>query len=223
METTENNILANIQMLEHTNAYLDDHISIWTAIPIVSSYKNRMHELTLSIKAVSSKDDISAESYSGQDVLQLKQQIADKMDILDDTLEAYAEDIGNDELKKLAANYYSDYYALTFDNFQNKVIEMIDLLEEHVGDMADYGLVQDQINDVKLNLDEYQIALDKPITYNLNSSLTSQSIENLLSEAQQYARKLDSVMKRFKRSNFTFYNGYLSARTMSENVVELAY
>ena len=223
METTDNNILANIQMLEHTNAYLDDHISIWTAIPIVSSYKNRMHELTLSIKAVSSEDDMSAQSYSGQDVLQLKQQIADKMDILDDTLEAYAEDIGNDELKKLAANYYSDYYALTFDNFQNKVIEMIDLLEEHVGDMADYGLVQDQINDVKLNLDEYQIALDKPITYNLNSSLTSQSIENLLSEAQQYARKLDSVMKRFKRSNFTFYNGYLSARTMSENVVELAY
>ncbi len=216
MEIFKDSLLGKVHMLEHTNAYLDDHVSIWIAIPIISNYKNRMHEFTLSIKSHLSEEEKSSDGYSGQTVLQLKQQISDKMDILDDTLEAYAEDIGDTELRDLAANYYSDYYALSYEKFENKVTEMISLLETHVDKMTDYGLVQDQIDDVKLNLDEYQIGLDRPITYDLGTELSSKSLESLVQEATKYAEKLDHVMKRFKRSNVTFYRGYMTARTVHE-------
>ncbi len=216
MEITLSPVAAKIEMLEQTNAYLDDHIAVWIAVPIISNYKNHMHQLIPLIKSESASPEITLEIHSGQSILHLKKQIADKMDILDDTLEAYAEDIGNDELKAMAANYYSDYFRLPYDQFAEKVTEMIELLEKHVKNMAEYGLVQDQIDDVKLNFDEYQVSLDKPLTYDIASSLSNQNMDDLLDEAVRYADKLDNVMKRFKRSNVTFYNGYLAARTINE-------
>lgn len=211
----DNQLIREIEMLEQTNAYLDDHIAVWTAVPIISNYKNRIHQLILLLKD-SVKDEDTSKVHMGQAILHLKKQIADKMDILDDTLEAYAEDIGDDYLQKQAANYYSDYFRLQYDEFTDKVTHMIELLENHVDSMADYGLVQDQINDVKLNFDEYQISLDKPRTYEMDTTQIKKNAEELVSEAKEYAEKLDRVMKRFKRSNVTFYNGYLAARTTVE-------
>ncbi|MEO9870966.1 hypothetical protein [Ekhidna sp.] len=204
-----------LEMFEQTNAYLDDHIAIWIAIPIVSNYKNRIHQLIPTLKeSLIGKD--TSKVHMGQAILHLKKQIADKMDILDDTLEAYADDIGNEKLRQQAANYYSDYFRLPYDDFVDKVTKMIDLLEIHVNNMGDYGLVQDQIDDVKLNLDEYQLSLGKSQTYDMASKIARQDKDKLIGEAEEYADKLDKVMKRFKRSNFTFYNGYLAARTIVE-------
>lgn len=201
-----------LDMLEQTNNYLDDHIAIWINIPIVNQYKNKVHQLTLAVEKLLKNEP---RIHTGQNILHLKKQIADKMDILDDTLEAYADDIGDEELRQKANNHYSDYFRLTYDEFLNKVISMIDLMEENIDHMSDHGIVQDQIDDVKLNLDEYQLSLDKQPTYDLSTRLVSHSIEEYMEEASGYAEKLDKVMKRFKRSHVTFYNGYLAARTVN--------
>lgn len=212
MEVLEKqNVIAELEMLEQTNAYLDDHIAIWISIPIINQYKNKMHQCTLAVEKLLKNEP---EIHTGQNILHLKKQIADKMDILDDTLESYADDIGNTDLQQKAANHYSDYFRLLYDEFLDKVISMIDLLEENVDNMHDYGLVQDQIDDVKLNLDEYQMSLDKEPTYDMAKQLASFSIEEDLNEANKFAGQLDKVMKRFRHSHVTFYNGYLAARTV---------
>ena len=200
-----------LDMLEQTNTYLDDHIAIWINIPIINQYKNKVHQLTLAVEKLLKNEP---RIHTGQNILHLKKQIADKMDILDDTLEAYADDIGDEVLRQKANNHYSDYFRLSYDQFLEKVISMIDLMEENIDNMSEHGIVQDQIDDVKLNLDEYQLSLDKEPTYDLSTRLTSHSIEEYLGEANEYAEKLDKVMKRFKRSHVTFHNGYLAARTV---------
>lgn len=202
-----------LDMLEQTNAYLDDHIAVWISVPVINQYKNKIHQLTLAIeKSLEHEPRV----HTGQNILHLKKQISDKMDILDDTLEAYADDIGNEELRKKADNHYSDYFRLTYDNFLEKVVAVIDLMEENIEDMYNHGIVQDQIDDVKLNLDEFQVSMDKEPTYNMAKQLSKLSVEEYMEEANDYAEKLDKVMKRFKRSNVTFYNGYLAARTVIE-------
>ncbi len=201
-----------LDMLEQTNTYLDDHIAIWINIPVVNQYKNKVHQITIAIEKLLKNEP---RIHTGQNILHIKKQIADKMDILDDTLEAYADDIGNDLLRQKANNHYSDYFRLSYDQFLEKVISMIELLEENIENMFDHGLVQDQIDDVKLNLDEYQLSLDKQPTYDLSSKLVAHSIDEYIDEANEYAEKLDKVMKRFKRSHVTFYNGYLAARTVN--------
>ena len=169
-----------LDMLEQTNVSLDDHIAIWISIPVINQYKNKVHQLTIAVEKLMKNEP---RVHTGQNILHLKKQIADKMDILDDL---------------------------------DKVISIIDLLEENIDHMHDHGIVQDQIDDVKLNLDEYQLSLDKEPTYDLSNRLMSHSIEEYLDEATEYAEKLDKVMKRFKRSHVTFYNGYLAARTVLE-------
>jgi len=214
MEVTQNRALENeLDMLEQTNAYLDDHIAVWISVPIINQYKNKIHQLTLAIeKSLEHEPRV----HTGQNILHLKKQISDKMDILDDTLEAYADDIGNEALREKANNHYSDYFRLTYDDFLEKVIAVIDLMEENIEDMHSHGIVQDQIDDVKLNLDEFQVSMDKEPTYNMAKKLSNLSVEEHMEEASEYAGKLDKVMKRFKRSNVTFYNGYLAARTVIE-------
>ncbi|NQZ77480.1 MAG: hypothetical protein HRT61_15465 [Ekhidna sp.] len=210
----EDSHVREIEMYEQANAYLDDHIAVWITVPIISNYKNKVHQLIPLMKQAMDGTEDTSKIHLGQAILHIKKQIADKMDILDDTLEAYAEDINDNELRKQAANHYSDYFSLAYDEFVPKVTSMIALLEAHVGDMYDYGLVQDQIDDVKLNLDEYQESLGKEITYNIAAKITKQNINELLEEARTFAEKLDRVMKRFKRSDFTFYNGYVASRTL---------
>ena len=200
-------------MLEQTNTYLDDHIAVWISVPIINQYKNKVHQLTIAIEKML-KDE--PHIHTGQNILHLKKQIADKMDILDDTLEAYADDVGDEALKQQANNHYTDYFRLTYDDFLSKVVSVIDLLEANIDNMANYGIVQDQIDDVKLNLDEYQISLNKEPTYDLSKKLASHTVSEYLDEAGVFADKLDKVMKRFKRSHTTFYNGYLAARTVIE-------
>ena len=222
METEVQSHSSTAQMLANTNAYLDDHISVWIAVPIISNYKNKIHELVLACHTLLDQQNQEEAPRSSQAVLRLKQQIANKMDILDDTLEAYADDIGDGELKTLAENHYSDYYALPYEQFENKVSEIIELLETHVNDMGEYGLVKDQIDDVKWNMDEYQIGLGKSITYKISHEMVSQDLGNLMQEALKFADKLDHVMKRFKRSNQTFYYGYLATREQ-HSALEEAY
>ena len=214
MEAVQNQTLENeLDMLEQTNAYLDDHIAVWISVPVINQYKNKAHQLTLAIeKALEHEPRV----HTGQNILHLKKQISDKMDILDDTLEAYADDIGNENLREKANNHYSDYFRLTYDDFLEKVVAVIDLMEENIEDMHSHGIVQDQIDDVKLNLDEFQVSMGKEPTYNMAKKLSHLSVEEYLAEATEYAEKLDKVMKRFKRSNVTFYNGYLAARTVIE-------
>jgi len=211
------NFAQELEMFEQTNAYLDDHISVWIAVPIIINYKNKIHQLFPLLKSsLNTLETDTSKVHMGQAILHLKKQIADKMDILDDTLEAYADDVGDEQLRQAASNYYMDYFRLPYDDFTAKVVEMIGLLEKHIDKMAEYGLVHDQIDDVKLNMTEYQESLDKEPTFNIPSTVLHDNVEELLDQARAYSQKLDKVMKRFKRSNVTFYNGYLAARTIVE-------
>ena len=70
----------------------------------------------------------------------------------------------------------------------------------------------EQVEDVKLQFNEFQSQRGKPRAYKIASRVATQNLEDLFEEADGYLKKLDKVMKRFKRSNATFFNGYLAAR-----------
>ena len=148
---------------------------------------------------------------------ELKIRIAEKMDILDDILEAYADDTENAELLARASNSKRDYIRLPHEDFETKTKNMIDLLEANVAEMGDYGFTQEQIDDAKLSFGTYQDRRGKPRSYQIASRIATTSIDDLMKEATVVLEKLDRVMKRFKRSNTTFYSGYVAARTIVDD------
>lgn len=202
-----------LEMFSATNDYLDSHNAIWSAIPILGNYKNELSIRIIAIKEAALAQD-AAQVFIGKSIRDNKAQIAEKMDALDDILEAYADDTGNAELRTQAANNYSDYLRLPHEEFEVKVQNIISLLETHTPDTADYGMTPAQVEDVKLQFNEFQSQRGKPRSYKIASKVATQNIEDLFEEADDFVKKLDMVMKRFKRSNTTFYNGYLASRVI---------
>ena len=205
-----------LEMFQSTNEYLDNNTAIWSAIPVIGTYKNGLAQSITEIKDAALSQD-AAQVFIGGSLRQLKKLISDKMDVLDDVLEAYADDTGDEELRLLAANSYSDYFKLPNEDFETKTKNVIALLETHTDAMADYGMTAAQIDDVKLNFDEYQTKRGKPRSYQIASKIATQSIDDLFKVAADFISRLDKVMKRFKRSNTTFYSGYQAARQVIEH------
>ena len=203
-------------MLGATSAYLNEKTAVYSAIPIIVNYKNDLVNLIIAIKAAAKKQD-EAQVFVGQSKNELKRLISEKMDILDDTAEAYAEDTGNAELLATVGNTMSNYYQLPNETFVTKVKNVIEIMETHVEAMADYGMRQEMIDDVKLQFDLFEEVRGKPRAYRVASRIATQDLEGLFKEAITITKKLDNVMKRFKRSNASFYNGYLAARTVVDN------
>ncbi|WP_370090400.1 hypothetical protein [Ekhidna sp.] len=205
-----------VEMMETTHNYLDANTAVWSAIPIVTTYKNQLSQAIDGLKTAAQDQD-AARVFIGSNLQSLKVTIAEKMDILDDILEAYADDTDNAELRAQAENSKTDYLRLTNEAFETKVKNVIALLEANVAAMADYGLTQDQIDDAKLSFGSYQDKRGMPRSYQVASRQATQTLEEMIADADAALQKLDKVMKRFKRSNSSFFNGYMAARTIVDD------
>lgn len=214
--TMNQNQINRLEMLEATNAYLDEKAAVYSAIPVIINYKNDLVNLILAIREAAQKQD-EAQVFIGQSKNQLKRLISEKMDILDDTAEAYAADTENAELLSMVSNTMTSYYQLPNEAFETKVKSVIEVMETHVKAMKDYGMTKGMIDDVKLQFDLFGELRGKPRAYRVASRIATQDLEGLFKDAITITQKLDNVMKRFKRSNVSFYNGYLAARTVVDN------
>lgn len=203
-------------MYSATNSYLDTHSAVWNAIPVVNTYKSKLVEIMSNIKS-KALDQEAAQVFVGASLVELKHQISIKMDILDDALEAYADDIDDPELLSMAANSKTSYFKLPNEDFETKTKNMLDLLSGRVAEMGDYGTSKEQLNEVKLSFGNYQERRGKPRSYQVASKVATLELEDLFKEGTKVLDKLDKVLKRFKRSNTAFYNGYLTARTIIDN------
>ena len=210
------NQINRLEMLEATSDYLDREFVVYSTIPVIVNYKNDLVNLITVIRTAAKKQD-EAQVFIGKSKNQLKRLISEKMDILDDTAEAYAEDTGNAELLAMVSNTMTSYYQLPNEAFETKVKSVIEVMETHVKAMKDYGMTQGMIDNVKLQFDLFGELRGKPRAYRVASRVATQDLEGLFKDAITITQKLDNVMKRFKRSNVSFYNGYLAARTVVDN------
>ena len=205
-----------LEMYQTTNDYLDAQNAVWSAIPIVGNYKNKFFDIIASIKTASA-EQADAQIFIGKSLTALKKTIAIKMDMLDDIMEAYAIDTDNPELAQQSANSTTDYFSLPNEDFEIKVKQVITLLEANLASMADYGLTAAQIEDVKLNFDQFLTSRGKPRNYQVASRVATQDLDALFKEGNTTADKLDRVLKPFKRASASFYNGYEAARKIVNN------
>ncbi|SMD32753.1 hypothetical protein SAMN04488029_1104 [Reichenbachiella faecimaris] len=205
-----------LEMAQATNAYLDANAAVWSAIPIISNYKTTLIQAIQGIQEASLKQE-SSQVFISASLRELKQQIAQKMDILDDILEAYAADTENAELLSKSSNSASDYFRLANEDFEIKTKNVIDLLDGHVAEMADYGMSADQIEEVKTSFAIFQDKRGVPRSYQIQSRMATEDLAALFDEVNKTLARLDNVLKRFKRSNPAFYVGYDAARHIVKN------
>ncbi len=205
-----------LEMCQSTANYMDANSSVWNTVPAIGRYKNLLSQLIEKVKTKAGEQE-SAQLFIAQSIRELKKNIALKMDIQDDILEAYASDTNNTELLAKATNSYSDYFSLSNENFEVKVKNMITLVENNVQNAAEYGSSAEQVEDVKTSFNFWLERRGKTREYQIASTVATQSLDELFKESLPLLKNLDNVTKRFRRSNAEFYKGYASARQIINN------
>ncbi|MEO1254176.1 MAG: hypothetical protein AAFY41_04690 [Bacteroidota bacterium] len=201
------------EMFDSVQTYLDTYTATWSSIPKIVEFKNELDALLTQLDEYQDAQN-AAQVFIGKNKRAQKKLIAEKADILNDTLEAYASVEGNAALEAKATSSYSELYVLKNEEFITTIKELISLVEEHLNDLAtDYGVTEAQITELKQSFDNFQVINGQPRSYQIASAVATSSLEDVFSKTSDLLDgKLDKIMKRFKRSNAGFYQGYLSAR-----------
>ncbi|MDX2303653.1 MAG: hypothetical protein NW226_12685 [Microscillaceae bacterium] len=208
------NQISRKEMQEAVATFLDTHAEIWNTIPKIAEFKNKLDELNTQIEETFTAQQ-NAQVFLGKSKTQLKQVIAQKADMINDVVEAYAALQGDTILEQKMADSASMLYKLRNQDFMFRIKEIIQEADKHLEALKDFGLSGDQISDLKADFDGFLALNGEPRMYRIASSQATQDLDQLFAAASELlVNQLDKVMKIFRTRNANFYNGYLAARTI---------
>lgn len=198
--------------------YLDDNILKWSSIPKVGEFKNEFESINTQIEAAQEAQH-DAQVKLGKNKKQFKRMIAEKADILNDAVEAFAAVTDNPELENKMDTTASQLNHLKNEDFVVSIKEVVTEATNHKDVLiAEYGVTDAQITDVQTDLNGFQKILGKPRAYQIASIQATKDLVSLFKESDHVLNtKLDKVIKIFKRRDTNFYNGYLAARAIVDN------
>ncbi len=198
--------------------FMDDNVLKWTSISKVGEFKNDFELNNTQIEAAHEAQQ-GAQVKLGKNKKQLKKIIADKGDIVNDAVEAFAGVTDKPELENKMAGTASQLNHLKNEVFVVSIKEIVTEVTNHKDVLiAEYGVTDDQIVDLQTDLNAFLKLLGKPRAYQIASIQATKDLESLFKESDLILKtKLDKVMKIFKRRDTNFYNGYLAAREIVDN------
>ncbi len=204
-------------MYETVISFLDANSALWSSIAKVGEFKNEFSGFVAQINDAQYAQQ-QAQVFLGKNKTQLKSTVAQKADILNDSLEAFALVTGNDKLAGQMASTYSDLNRMRNADFIPAVKLIIAAAEENLDVLtAEYGVTAQQVEDLKTDLDDFLTLNGQPRAYRVASVQATKDLELLFGKAKVALEKLDKVMSIFKRRDVNFYNGYQAARVLVGN------
>jgi hypothetical protein len=205
------------QMIDAVITFMNKNTAKWSTIEIIGMLMSKLNELFEAITEHKEAQN-AAKVFIHKNKNEQKRIVADKADILNDTLEAYADIEENAELEYKADKSSSDLYKLRNEDFKTVITETITLLEGNLANMADYGMTEPQVTDLKTSFDNFLVMNGQPRQYRISSKVATESLKELFSKSSKLLdTKLDKLMKRYKNSDPNFYKGYLAARVIVDN------
>lgn len=206
------------EMFDIVVTYLNGKSAVWSPIPKVGEFLNEFKAVVAQINTVQYAQQ-QAQVFLGKTKKQIKSVVAEKADILNDIVEAFALVTGNDKLRLQMSANFSDLNRLRNADFIPAVKAIIEAVEENIEVLTtEYGATREQVEDLKTDLDEFLAINGQPRAYKVASVEATKSLELLFDEADAIlTNKLDNVMSLYKRRDPGFYNGYLAARVIVDS------
>ena len=205
-------------MYDAVSSYLDSKSALWASIPKVGEFKNEFTAVITQIDTVQYEQQ-QAQVFLGKTKTQIKSVVAEKADILNDSVEAFALITGNEELRVKMSASYTSLYRLRNADFIPAIKAIIEAVEANIRVLTrEYGVTAEQVEGLKSDFDEFLAINGQPRAYKIASIEATKSLELLFNEADAILdNKLDKIMSLFKRRNPAFYNGYIAARVIVDS------
>lgn len=206
------------EMYDTVVSFLDSNSALWSSILKVGEFKNQFTDVVIQIDTAQYAQK-QTQVYLGKNKTQLKRVVAQKADILNDSLEAFAVVTGNKKLENKMATTYSELFMLRNADFIPAVKTIIKAAETHLEVLsAEYGVNTEQVEGLKTDFDGFLEINGQPRAFRVASVQATKDLELLFIEANDILdNKLDKVMSIFKRRDPSFYNGYQAARVIVDN------
>ncbi|WP_346854139.1 hypothetical protein [uncultured Draconibacterium sp.] len=206
------------EMYDTVVSFLDSNSAVWSSISKVAEFKNQFSDVVIQIDEAQYAQQ-EAQVFLGKNKTQVKGVIAQKADILNDTIEAFALVTGNTKLERKMAATYSDLNRMRNADFIPAIKAIVTAAEANIEILsAEYGVTVEQVDGLKTDFDGFLTINGQPRIYRVASVQATKDLELLLNEANDILEnKLDKVMSIFKRRDPGFFNGYQAARIIVDN------
>ncbi|MCM5664120.1 hypothetical protein [Galbibacter mesophilus] len=201
-----------IEMFRAVHTLLNNYNDVVSQAPILVETKNQFDALLLQIEE-SEANQKEAQIYLSGDKIALKRLVAEKADILNDALEAYANVNGDVDLFNEASKTFSDLYRLRNEDFISTIPKQIKLLEANLENLSDYLVNEPLLTDLKNSFDNFLAINGKPRQYLIRSIEATSTLEELLAETQQLLdTRMDKIVTVFKNKDPKFFKSYHASR-----------
>jgi hypothetical protein len=206
------------EMYETVNSFFDTNAAKWSSIPKLAEFKNLFSNVIGQINE-SQYAQQEAQVFLGKNKTQLKNTVALKADILNDSIEAFALVTGNMELANKMATSYTQLNRMRNTEFIPAIMAIVTAADNNEEPLqVEYGVSAEQVEGLKNDFDDFLAVNGEPRAYRIASVQATKDLESLFTEATDILQnKLDKVMSIFKRRDVNFYNGYLAARVVVDN------
>lgn len=204
-------------MYDTVLSFLDSNSAIWSSILKVGEFKNQFTDVVVQIDTAQYAQK-QAQVFLGKNKTQIKSVVAQKADILNDSLEAFAVVTGKSKLEQKMAATFTDLFTLRNADFIPAVKTIVEAAETHLEVLAEYGVSTEQVEDLKTDFDGFLEINGQPRAFRVASVQATKDLELLFAEANEILEnKLDKVMSIFKRRDPGFFNGYQAARVIVDS------
>ena len=206
------------EMYDVVISYLNGKLSAWSSIPKVGEFLNQFTAVVAQIDTAQYAQQ-QAQVFLGKNKTQIKSMVAEKADILNDIVEAYALVTGNEKLRLQMSAGYSDLNRMRNADFIPAIKAIIKAVEDNIEVLtAEYGATREQVEGLKADFDAFLAINGQPRAYKVASVEATKNLEMLFDEADAILNdRLDKVINIFKRRDPGFYNGYLAARVIVDS------
>ena len=206
------------EMYDVVISYLNGKLSAWSSIPKVGEFLNQFTAVVAQIDTAQYAQQ-QAQVFLGKNKTQIKSMVAEKADILNDIVEAYALVTGNEKLRLQMSAGYSDLNRMRNADFIPAIKAIIQAVEDNIEVLtAEYGATREQVEGLKADFDGFLAINGQPRAYKVASVEATKNLEMLFDEADAILNdRLDKVINIFKRRDPGFYNGYLAARVIVDS------
>ncbi len=202
------------RMLNAVDQKLDENEQILTSVPAVVNAHSDLKTVIADI-GNEEKDFMSRTKGATADKQLKEDELVEKIVVISGSMYAYGIDAGNEEIKQAADITRSKLYQMPDLELGDKATALLNLADEQISNLTDYGVTQEEITLARNALEEYQQALRIQSSKQAERSGDRTALTGLFQNADHILNnRLDRLMERFKISHPNFYNEYLSARTI---------
>lgn len=202
-----------VTMFKTVSTYMADHTAVWNTMTPLQTAMTEFDAKVAEIDAAAQKHETptgaTADKADARDALE------DVTFLMCEALGVLAHSTGDNDLAALTAVTRTALDRMDEAELSNRAASVLAQGNAHKTELATLQVTQANIDELTSALTEFNDAKTGPRTATAERAALTQSLPNLVREANEILRnKIDRMVNLFSRTNRDFVSGYESARVI---------